>query len=187
MQSQDLANNVEDWSEDGTFLLYNRGGPPDLYLLPMSRGVDKKPLPFLATEFAEQYGQFAPNGRWIAYGSTETGRLEVYVHGVSPDGVRHQGKLQVSTAGGLQPRWRRDGRELFYVSGSTLMAVDVRTDGVSFEAGIPKVLFEVPLAQRALRNRFVATRDGQRFLINTAVAHTSEPINVRVNWLPAKR
>ena len=168
LSSQDLGNNAEDWSEDGMLLLYNRGGgemPPDLYLLPMSRGVDRKPIPFLTTEFTEQYGQFAPGGRWIAYSSNETGRSEVYVQGVSPDGVRSQGKWQVSTAGGGQPRWRRDGKELLYVSGSTLMAVDVKTDGVSFEAGIPKPLFEVDVDANARRNRFVATRDGQRFLV----------------------
>jgi Tol biopolymer transport system component/predicted Ser/Thr protein kinase len=184
LQSQDLAYSAEDWSADGKLLLYNRGGgqrQADLYLLPMSRGVDRKPITFLATEFSEQHGQFAPNGRWIAYSSDETGPLEVYVQGVSPGGVRGQGKWQVSTAGGVQPRWRRDGQELFYVSGSTLMAVDVKTDGASFEAGIPRQLFEVPLPPER-RNRFVAARDGQRFLVNTALEQTSGPIHVLVNY-----
>lgn len=188
LESKESAH-VEDWSADGKFLLYNynRGGTPaDLVLLPVSSADDRKPIPFLATEFEERMGQFARNGRWIAYCSNETGRAEVYVQS-SADGGSARGKLQVSTAGGIEPRWRGDGKELFYLSGSTLLAVDVKTDGASFEAGIPKPLFEIRLLPEVRRNRYVVARDGQRFLVNTTLGQTSEPIHVLVNWLPSKR
>jgi Tol biopolymer transport system component len=181
---------VEDWSADGRFLLYNTtpgGTASNLGLLPLSPGSDRKPIAFLATAFLEREGQFASNSRWIAYRSNESGRDEVYVQGVSPDGARGQGKWQVSTAGGVEPRWRRDGKELFYLAGSTLMAVDVKTDGASFEAGIPKPLFETHVLGELRRNRYVVTRDGQRFLVVSTVEQTTEPIHVLVNSLRPSR
>jgi len=181
---------VEGWSPDGKLLLYNHwpgGKPSDLFVLPLSSGNVQKPIAFLATGFMEHMGQFAPNGQWIAYHSLGPGRDGVYVKGVSAEGRTGSGEWQVSTASGLEPRWRGDGRELFYVAGTTLMAVDVKTDGPSFDAGVPRPLFEMSLPPEPRRNRLVVTRDGQRFLVNTPVEQTSEPIDVLVNWLPAKR
>jgi eukaryotic-like serine/threonine-protein kinase len=201
LESKDALVSSEDWSPDGKWLVFNRRrqGPPDLYVLPMSRGRDPTPIPFVATEFREDMGQFSPNGRFLAYRSDESGRPEVYVRDVSPDGTAGHGKWQVSTAGGLEPQWRRDGKELFYVhvpgvaatSGGpgpgTLHAVTVTTDGRSFEAGAPRPLFEVRMSEQR-RNRYVVTGDGQRFLVNREnTVSDVQSIQVLVNALPRKR
>jgi hypothetical protein len=86
--------------------------------------------------FAFQFGQVSPDGRWLAYGSNETGQTEVYVIPFAP-GSPAAGKWQLSTAGGQQPCWRADGRELFFANSGKLMAVDVNTNAKSFEAGTP--------------------------------------------------
>ncbi len=91
------------------------------------------------TEFDTPGGRFSPNDRWLAYRSMETNKLEVYVQGFTLDPSQPRGKWQISTGGGGEhPRWRGDGKELFYRSGSTFFSVDVKTDGASFEAGIRK-------------------------------------------------
>jgi hypothetical protein len=105
---------------------------------------DRKPVPFVKSEFTTQQGQFSPNGRWVAYRSMESGRTEIYVQGFTLDSSQARGKWQVSVAGGELPRWRRDSKELFYHFGDGYFAVDVKTDGASFEAGIPRPLFQVP-------------------------------------------
>jgi hypothetical protein len=93
------------------------------------------------------------------------------------------GKWQISTEGGIEPRWRRDGRELFCVSDRKVMAVDVGTDGTAFHAGAPRALFEVSLDQRILRNHYVVSADGQRFLVIVAAEQgNATPITVVINW-----
>jgi Tol biopolymer transport system component len=177
--------NVEDWSRDGKYLIYNYGenqGPTKLYVLPLA---DRKPVPYLTPSFGTAQGQFSPSGRWIAYASSESGRPEVYVEGFDLDPSKPRGKWQVSVAGGGQPRWSSDGKELFYRYGDTYYAVDVKTDGPSFSAGIPKALFQVPTVNSFLLGgfTFVVTRDGQRFLILEAVQQTANPaLDVLVNW-----
>ena len=143
---------------------------------------DRKPIPFLKTPLLTEEGQFSPNGRWLTYFSTESGKSEIYVQGFILDPSRPRGKWQVSTAGGTEARWRGDGKELFYLAGTTIMAVDVKTDGPSFEAGIPKPLFEVQTPVTG-RNHFVVSKDGQRFLVvATPEAPANEPLQVLVNW-----
>ncbi|HEX4576627.1 MAG TPA: hypothetical protein VH117_04715, partial [Edaphobacter sp.] len=96
-----------------------------------------------------------------------------------------RGKWQISTAGGQLPRWRRDGKELFYRFGTTFYAVDVKTDGASFEVGIPRPLFDTVTVNSAAGgdSPFVVTRDGQRFLVLAlAEKEASEPMEVVVNW-----
>jgi eukaryotic-like serine/threonine-protein kinase len=184
-----LGPSTEDWSADGRFLVYNALVGThfnDLFLLPMSSAGRRKPIPFLTTTAAEYMGTIAPNGRWIAYRSDYGGRGEIYVSDLSPRGERGPGKWQVSTGGGWQPRWRRDGKELFYSAGSTLMAVAVKPDAASFEAATPRPLFDVPLTGAGLRDRFAVTRDGQRFLLNIP-QKSAEPVRVLVNWLPPGR
>jgi Tol biopolymer transport system component len=92
---------------------------------------DRKPVRFDNTEFGTEQGQFSPNGRWVAYRSRESGRTEVYVQGFTLDSSQARGKWQVSVAGGELPKWRRDGKELFFHFGDGFFAVDVKTDGAS--------------------------------------------------------
>ena len=102
-----------------------------MWLLPLDG--DRKPVPYLQTPFNEVAGQFSPNGRWMAYASNESGQPQIYVQPIPASGV----KRQISTAGGDQPRWRRDGTELFYVSANQkLMTVPVKP-GAVFEIGFP--------------------------------------------------
>jgi Tol biopolymer transport system component/DNA-binding winged helix-turn-helix (wHTH) protein len=181
---KDGQQNVVDWSRNGKYLLYNYApnGTQNLYVLPLAG--DRKPVPFIKTQFATQLGQFSPNDRWVAYRSPESGTLEVYVQGFSLDSSQPRGKWQVSTAGGELPRWRGDGKELFYHFGDGFFAVDVKTDGPVFAAGIPKRLFEIPaVSASATHGEYTVTKDGQRFLVLTASDKTAaQPIEVTVNW-----
>src|SRR5262249_36630279 len=132
-----------DWSPDGRYLLYMAVDPKtrsDLWVLPVASGTagDRKPVPYLRTPAWEAQGQFSPDGRWIAYTSDESGQSQIYVQSFPAGG----GKYQVSTGGGTQPRWRRDGKELFYIAADgKLMAVDVKT-APKFEIDVPKALFD---------------------------------------------
>jgi len=169
-----------DWSPDGKNVIYetsNDKGGVDLWVLPMTG--DSKPYPLLESEFAETHGRFSPDGRYFAYVSSESGRPEVYVQSFPPAG----GKWQVSTGGGGQPQWRRDGKELFYISpDKRLMAVPVSLEG-TFESGTPTQLFSTQVTSFLSPDRYVVSADGQRFLINSAVEETSAtPINVTLNW-----
>jgi hypothetical protein len=148
----------------------------DLFLLPTFG--DRKPLPFLNTQFNESEGKFSPDGRWIAYQSNESGRNEVYVAPFPGPG----GKWQVSTGGGLQPRWRRDGSEIFYIDPrGNVMAAPVNGKGSSFEIGVIKQLFAA--RTKPIRRSYDVSADGQRFLINTLPEQMmSAPITVVVNW-----
>jgi serine/threonine protein kinase len=173
-----------DWSRDGRFIVYSSPGPKgdlDMWVLPLFG--DGKPLPYLQREFDETSGQFSPDGRWMAYVSNETGRNEVYVQSLPTTG----GKRQVSSDGGSQPRWRGDGKELFYLAADRkLMAVAVR-GGTSLETAVPRALFETRLdtsSFHGVKNNYVVTADAQRFLINTPAGEASSaPITVVVNWI----
>jgi hypothetical protein len=141
------------------------------------------------TEFNERYGQFSPDGRWIAYVSDESGRYEVYVRSFAQAGAGvTAGKLPVSTAGGFLPRWRRDGKELFFAApDGKLMAAPVKL-GSTFEAGVPVTLFdtyESGIGSNGVDYFSYAVRaDGQRFLISRALeGGASRPVNICLNWL----
>ena len=133
----DQAKGPTDWSYDGRFLLFRSNDPQtgmDLWVLPVSG--EKKPFPCLKTPFDERDGQFSPDGKWVAYGSNESGRSEIYVLPFPGPG----GKFQISTKGGAQPRWNKNGKEIFYVSLNTkMMAAPVKlsSDGQSLETGTP--------------------------------------------------
>ena len=108
------------------------------------------------------------------------------MQGVTLDSAQPRGKWQISTTGGELPRWRRDGKELFYHFGNTFFAVDVKTEGASFEAGIPKAMFDATTMTNKIvggSTPFVVTKDGQRFLVLSPVdKEVSAPIEVLVNW-----
>jgi serine/threonine protein kinase len=185
----DQANGIVDWSSDGRFLLFASRDPqtgPDLWVLPISG--DKKPFPFLKTPFDERTGKFSPDGKWIAYQSNESGRSEIYVQPFPGPG----GKFQISTNGGAQPRWNKNGKEIFYVSlDSKMMAAPVKLspDGQSLETGTPAVLFPVRIAlgpaPPTIKQQYAVSSDGERFLVNLAAdEETASPITVIYNWKP---
>ncbi len=136
----------------------------------------------LGTPFNEVQGRFSPNTRWVAYASDESGRFEVYVRPFPAA----SGLTQISIAGGMQPEWRRDGKELFYISADgKLTAVPVTTDGPTFSAGAPHALFdvEVPEPIAPYPTDYAVTADGQRFLVNTVVDQPTRPaLTVILNW-----
>jgi len=184
----DAGKSLHDWSRDGRFLVYSQVDPKtkrDLWVLPLFG--DRKPMPYLRAEFDESHAQFSPDGRWMAYVSNETGASQVYVQPFPASG----GKWQISTAGGSQPRWRRDGKELFYLSlDAKLMAVPIQA-GATLQPGIPNPLFQSSIAgavSLAFSHRWAAAADGQRFLfINAAEEATSTPLTVVLNWTATLR
>jgi Tol biopolymer transport system component len=177
------------WSHDGRFLLYetiDQKNYSDIWVLPLDGG--KKPFPFLRTEFDDGQGYFSPDDHWVAYYSNESGRYEIYVRPFSgkPGDASGLGtKWLVSTAGGVEPRWRADGRELFYVAlDGKLMAAEV-TSGQVFQATIPKALFQTPVAHRefGVVGTAEVSSDGQRFLFAVAAEPTAQaPFIVVQNW-----
>jgi Tol biopolymer transport system component len=171
------------WSRDGRFILYSSVSPKtrsDIWALPLAG--ERKPFPVVQTSAEEGSGQFSPDARWVAYVSNESaGRAEVYVT-TFPE---PSGKWQISTMGGNQPRWRADGKELFYVAPDLrLMAVPIETgtDG-SLLAGQPVALFRTPLLGSVnSRAQYAVAPDG-RFLMKAVIpAPNVPPITVVLNW-----
>jgi len=183
LNSTDTSSlSATDWSLDGRFLVYGaeRRGQHDLWILPVSP--PRKAQPFFETPSNELQGQFSPDVRWIAYTSDESGTPEVYVRRFPGA----DGKWQVSTHGGAQPQWRRDGKELFYLApDGKLMAAGVTASASTFETGTPRPLFNTGITTGFVdrRNQYVVTPDGQRFLVNiSAEDENSAPITVVLNW-----
>jgi eukaryotic-like serine/threonine-protein kinase len=166
-----------DWVQtaEGQFIIFLEVGiaetGEDLMLLPLFG--DRKPQPFLNTQFNESDARFSPSGKWVAYVSNESGRNEVYVRALKGSGE----KWQISTAGGSSPRWRQE-KELFYIAADgRLMVVPLKT-GTSFARGTPTPLFHTdsPLAE------YDVAADGRRLLVNTG-SNQSVPVTVVMNWL----
>jgi len=178
-----FASAPSDWSSDGRFLLYTdlqEGDTLHLWVLPMNG--DRKPYRLLPGTSADVEGQFSPDGHWVAYSSNESGTWQVYVAPFPGPG----GKYQISTGGGQQPRWRRDGKELFFLSRERkLMAVPLKA-GPTFEFGAPVALFESRAHEPLTAEEFFTydvSSDGQRFLINAnAEQKDVRPIDILLNW-----
>ncbi len=171
-----------DWSADGRYLVFgstNARTQSDLWLLPMTG--DRQPHVWLQTPSNEICGQISPDGRWMAYTSDESGTWQVYVQSFPEPG----NKQTVSVGGGIEPHWRADGRELFYLSpDQSLMAVGIKA-GATWQAGRPATLFRAPLATfNPYLNQYAVTADGRRVIINAAGKRErrQEPITVLVNW-----
>src|SRR5262249_2553114 len=144
LQKSDRSIRLNDWSRDGRHLVYAKVDPTtkwDLGTLPVGperTGARLEQEPFLHTASNESQGQFSPDGHWVAYTSDESGLNQIYVQSFPPG----SGKFMISTGGATQPRWRRDGKELFYIAGNgKLMALDVKT-APTFEFGASKALFD---------------------------------------------
>jgi eukaryotic-like serine/threonine-protein kinase len=136
---------VEDWSPDGKLLLFNLNSR-EINAVPVTG--DRRPYPVLKAPFPQDHGRLSPDGHWIAYASWESGRAEICVQNFPPAG----GKWQISNNGGTEPSWRQDGKEVYFMNGTKLEAVDVKAIGSSFEAGIPKDLFDVTVDSALRRN-----------------------------------
>ena len=182
-----------DWSTDGRFLLYNSVDPQgdrDLWVLPME--ADRSPWVLLKTPFSERWGSFSPDGRWVAYHSNESGQTEVYVRPFAETAASSAavagGQRQVSTSGGAFPRWRRDGKELYYLGPTAaMMAAPITVTRAALEPGVPVVLFPTRIvgggADTQQGRQYDVTSDG-RFLINTVVDEAAAPITLLMNWNP---
>ena len=172
-----------DWSRDGKYLLYEVNDPKngwDLgYLKRKEDSSSFDSFPFLQTSFNERAAKFSPRGRFVAYVSDQSGQAHVYVRQF-PEG---EGQWQVSTRGGVQPRWSRDGKELFYVEADTLMAVEVSTSP-SFTTGATTRLFQHP-DLRETEHRYDVSPDGQRFVLVEKIESEkakAPSIHVVQNW-----
>jgi Tol biopolymer transport system component len=160
------------WTRDGKMVVAERTAKADLdlWLFPVDGSEGK---PYLATPFVELSADVSPDGTYIAYASNESGRDEVYVEHFPS----HAGRRQVSSSGGDQPRWRNDGRELFYISHSELMSVDMTSNTAT-----PKPLFRLP------GNSYDIARDGQRFIVDRPLDDNySSPLTFVSNWMAERK
>ena len=184
------------WSPDGNLLSFQEINPTtqrDIWVLRMGdpspgsgqapspgSGQVRKPQLFLRTPFNEADSQFSPDGHWLAYISDESGRYEIYVQPYPGPG----GKWQISTDGGNEPMWNRNGRELFYRSGDKMMSVEISTQP-GFAAGTPRMLFERPYEKAPIPiSNYDVSPDGQRFLMVKPIDQQQAvtQINVVLNW-----
>ena len=177
----DIEGRPFDWSRDGRNLLYRSASSETrgLWMLPLTG--ELKATPLVRLELVPFVGELSPNGRWLAYMSTDSGRHKVYIEPIPPTG----GKIEVPSEGlATRPKWRGDGNELFYFTGSgaapgSMMAVPIAT-GSGVEFGTPERLFETRMPPGV---GYDVTRDGKKFLINTPTSDSAEaPITIVVNW-----
>ena len=176
------AGDPYDWSRDGQYLLFEKieKTGQDLWVLPMGGG-GSGPVPFVKTEANETFGAFSPDNRWIAYASDESGRDEIYVRPFNPPHAGTApvtGVWMISRQGGTRPRWRRDGKELYFLAPErTVMAVEV-SGGSVFRAGVPRLLF----SGAANLRHFDAAGDGSRFLVASPAGQPKHrPLTVVMN------
>jgi eukaryotic-like serine/threonine-protein kinase len=163
------------WSKDG-WILFLDGSPGEFYRVPLVG--ERKPVPALKSGFAKDMAAVSQDGRWVAYESIESGRWEVYVAAYPT----FTGKRQVSIAGGCQPLWRRDDKELFYLTlDGKVEAVNVRT-GSTLDTSAPHVLFRAPVAVNPNQGEYCVTSDGKRFVFREPTDAISAPVTVVLNW-----
>jgi Tol biopolymer transport system component len=167
------------WSPDGRFLLFEQTDPKtasDVWVLPTEG--DHSPRPYLNTEFSEAAPQFSPDGKWVAYASDESGRDEVYIIQSFPESGK---KVQISTQGGVSPRWAPGGDELFFLSiDRRLMAVKIDLAN-PLQVATPRPLFDTAVGLGA--NRYAPAHDGHHFLLSLGTPKASAaPLLVALNW-----
>jgi Tol biopolymer transport system component len=172
-----------DWAPDGRSILFGAfdlKDKQDLWQLPLEG--DRKPIPVIKTPFNETQGKLSRDGHWLAYVSDETGQNEVYVQRLPLPSER----WKVSSDGGNQPRWRRDGKELFFVSSKMrMMSAPINTAG-TYQGIVPNSLFAMPASPiRPVVGtyRYDVAADGQRFLVRATVGPPKPtPLTVVLNW-----
>jgi eukaryotic-like serine/threonine-protein kinase len=176
------AKSLDDVTPDGHYAIFDTGGGNGsqvLGVLPLTG--ERKPFTFVQGDFSASNAQFSPNGHYLAYVTNETGRSEVYVQTFP----QHTGKWQISTAGGVNPAWSHDGKELYYLSPKNeMMAVGVSTNSATLQAGTPKLLFQAHIMPPSYwRSNYVVSPDGRRFLMLVPAGETKQSsITVVVNW-----
>ena len=173
---------AQSWSRDGRLLVFAAFDPTmhmDLWLLPMSG--DRTPVPLLRTDASEYQGQISPDGRWIAYTSNASGQEEVYVQSFPSPGPQ---KWKVSASGGGDPRWRSDGRELFYIAADRrLMAVPVKlATTFAHEMAVPLFDTGVPPSWYEARNLYDVSRDGSFLFMTPVEDDRTLPFTMVLNW-----
>ena len=173
------------WSRRGNFLAFTRtaaSGASDIWALPMSD--DHTTFPVVQTSFDETLGVFSPDGHWIAFTRNENGQQRIFVRAFPTPGITHP----ISPGIGRIPMWRGDGKELFYLSQGTLMAVPIDLTGDDITPGHPQPLFVVGAPGFGLTSTYAVTTDGQRFFSNARPQQTTaEPLTVMINWLAPLR
>jgi Tol biopolymer transport system component len=188
-----------DWSLDGKFLLFSSIDPKtfhDIWALPISgmsgANAREKPISIVQSPFEDFAAQFSPDGKWIVFQSDRSGHFEIYAQPFPGPGAPEK----ISSDGGAQPRFRHDGKELFYIGlDGRLMAVSIGSSNVgaagpSFNAGTPTPLFQTRVSRGIVSldgQQYVVAQNGQRFLINTLAPDTTTPITVILNWHPKMR
>jgi Tol biopolymer transport system component len=169
-----------DWSRDARFVLYHEDDPKtgsDVWALPMT-GSDRTPIAVANTPFSEMTAQFSPDGRFVAYDTNESGQFQVVVQPF-PNPTE---KWSISIGGGTAPRWRHDGKELYFINPEgKLMAALVRTSTSSLDADAPVPLFQTRMLNNAYKQQYAVSADG-RFLINQLVEDAPSPITLILNW-----
>ncbi len=184
VRESDRPENPESWTAHGGVIAFTRREGEtgsDVWLLPLAAG--EAPRAFLDSRFDEGEARFSPDGNWIAYQSDESGRTEVYVRRFPGPG----GKRQVSLDGGAQPRWRGDGRELFFRRGAQVMAVGVPAGG-PFETSTPRPLFDAPSVEESLDvSTWDALPDGQGFVFIEEDAEPRTSVNLVLGWFDELR
>ncbi len=176
---------ANDWSSDGRWVIYSTPSSGnignDLWAVPMTSESEGKPVPYIVAPGLQQQAQFSPDGRFVAYASDQSGTWEIYVQ---PFPNASDGKWLVSSGGGAEPRWSRDGKELFYFSGQTLMVVPISMRP-TFSSGSPAALFAAPVqaGYTSDSHRWQLAPDSKRFLLlANAGTDQAPPLDVVVNW-----
>jgi Tol biopolymer transport system component len=181
IESKDAEEAVPNPSPDGRYLVYLRrsGGQPstDLWAVPLFG--DRKPIPIVQSAFLKNGAAVSPDGKWLAYHTNESGRNEVYVAAFPGGGA----KWQVSTNGGAAARWRKDGKELYFLDPSdSIVAVDVNVSGQAPQLGVPHALFQANGIQRQT-GPYEVTEDGKKFIVNVGnLKEGSDPLTLVLNW-----
>ncbi len=171
-----------DWSRDGRYILFVLLDPKgqtkyDIWALPLFG--DRKPFPYLQTQFNEVSAGFSPDGHWVAFESDESGNFEVYLSPFPAGGA----KWQVSQGGGVQPVWKSDGSELYFLAGSKLIEASVKTSGSAVQIGTPQEVFQQPMVRSDAYGRsYSVAKDGKRFLVNRSGENVTVPLTLVANW-----